>query len=56
MLMELESNYHGCWHQRWSAKYWLRSTGPKIVASRMPVDGGLDMPLDLPPGLLELSE
>ena len=29
--MELEWYYHGCWHQRWSAKYELRSTGPKLV-------------------------
>ena len=89
MLTELELNYHGCWHQRWSAKYELRSTGPKLVSllatrwlyqgdrsatwsatwsawalrvgiyqyeSQIVISWGVDLPLDLPPGLSELSE
>ena len=45
--MELDSNYHTCWHQRWCVKYELRSTRSKLV--QLYWEG--DLPIDLPPNM-----
>ena len=45
--MELEWNYHGCWHQTWSVKYELRSTGLNLfplLAMRC-LYWGVDLPI-----------
>ena len=47
--MELDWNYHSCWHQRWSFKYELRSTRPKLV--QLYSEG--DLPVDPLPNMLK---
>ena len=47
MLMELDWNYHSCWHQRWSVKYALRSIRPQLV--QLYWEG--DLPVDLSPNM-----
>ena len=43
--MELDWNYHTCWHHMWCVKYQLWSTRPKLV--QLYWEG--DIPVDLPP-------